>query len=43
MYVYVYMYMYTGQHVNQVGDLWQTHLNLLEIYEIGPVDTSESK
>ncbi len=30
-------------HVNQVGHLSKTHLNLLEIPEIGPVDTSESK
>ncbi len=29
-------------HVNQVGHLPKTHLNLLEIHEIGPVDTSES-
>ncbi len=30
-------------HVNQVVHLSKTHLNLLEIHEIGPVDTSESK
>ncbi len=30
-------------HVNQVGHLSKTPLNLLEIHEIGPVDTSESK
>ncbi len=30
-------------HVNQVGQLSKTPLNLLEIHEIGPVDTSESK
>ncbi len=29
--------------VNQVGHLSKTHLNLLEIPEIGSVDTSESK
>ncbi len=27
-------------HVNQVGHLLKTPLNLLEIYEIGKVDTS---
>ncbi len=30
-------------HVNQVGHLSKTPLSLLEIHEIGPVDTSESK
>ncbi len=30
-------------HVNQVGHLSKTPLNLLEIHEFGPVDTSESK
>ncbi len=30
-------------HVNQVGHLSQTPLNLLEIHEIDSVDTSESK
>ncbi len=30
-------------HVNQVGHLSKTPLNLLEIYEIGSVDTSVSK
>ncbi len=30
-------------HVNQVGHLSKTTLNLLEIHEIGSVDTSESK
>ncbi len=30
-------------HVNQVGPLSKTPLNLLEIHEIGSVDTSESK
>ncbi len=30
-------------HVNQVGHLSKTPLNLLEIHGIGPVDTSESK
>ncbi len=30
-------------HVNQVGHLSKTPLNLLEIHEIGAVDTPESK
>ncbi len=30
-------------HVNQVGHLSKTPLNLIEIHEIGSVDTSESK
>ncbi len=30
-------------HLNQVGHLSKTHLNVLEIQEIGSVDTSESK
>ncbi len=30
-------------HVNQVGHLSKTPLNLLEIHEIGSVETSESK
>ncbi len=30
-------------HVNQMGHLSKTYLNLLEIHEIGPVDTYESK
>ncbi len=30
-------------HVNQVGHLSKTPLNLLEIHEIGSVDTFESK
>ncbi len=30
-------------HVNQVGHLKKTPLNLLEIHKIGSVDTSESK
>ncbi len=30
-------------HVNQVGYLLKTRLNLLEIHEIGSVDTFESK
>ncbi len=30
-------------HVNQVGHLSKTHLNLLEIHDIGPVDTLQSK
>ncbi len=30
-------------HVNQVGHLSKTPLNLLEIHRIGSVDTSESK
>ncbi len=29
-------------HVNQVGHLSKAPLNLLEIHEIGSVDTSES-
>ncbi len=29
-------------HVNQVSHLSKAPLNLLEIHEIGPVDTSES-
>ncbi len=29
-------------HVNKVGHLSKTPLNLLEIHEIGSVDTSES-
>ncbi len=32
-----------SRDVNQVGHLSKTPLNLLEIHEIGPVDTSESK
>ncbi len=31
------------RHVNQVGHSSKTLLNLLEIHEIGQVDTSESK
>ncbi len=31
------------RHVNQVGHLSKTHLNLLEIHEMCIVDTSESK
>ncbi len=30
-------------HVNQVGHLSKIPINLLEIHEIGSVDTSESK
>ncbi len=30
-------------HVNQVGHLSKTPLNLLEIHELGPVDASDSK
>ncbi len=30
-------------HVNQMGYLSKTPLNLLEIHAIGPVDISESK
>ncbi len=30
-------------HINQVGHLSKTPLSLLEIHEIGPVDTFESK
>ncbi len=30
-------------HINQVGHLSKTPLNLLEIHEICPIDTSESK
>ncbi len=30
-------------HVNQVGHLTKTHLNLIENHEIGSLDTSESK
>ncbi len=30
-------------HVKQVGDLSKTPSNLIEIHEIGWVDTSESK
>ncbi len=30
-------------HINQVGHLSKTHLNLLEIHLIGVVDTFKSK
>ncbi len=30
-------------HINQGGHLSKTHLNLLEIHAIGPLDTSVSK
>ncbi len=30
-------------YVNQVGHLSKTPLNMLEIHEIGSIDTSESK
>ncbi len=42
-YIKVYSRRLASGHVNQVGHLPKRHLNLLEIHEIGAVDTSESK
>ncbi len=39
----VYSTRLASRHINQVGHLSKTPLNLLEIHEIGPVDPSESK